>query len=217
MLGKTADNGERVLQDTQPSPTSADHGLGASNFATIMDVPQPEVPQARPVMSGHAVGPLALASGALPGLTGSEDDSAELRCASFGARAGAAVIDFVILQAASMILDSMFLGLLLGNLSTTTILAATMGPLLVSGVFALFYSVWLESSSWQATPGKKIMGLKVVDLHGQRIGFGSASCRNLAKGLSMLTFGMGYLMPLWSTRRQTLHDKVTGCLVIRSA
>ncbi|MCP4594074.1 MAG: RDD family protein [bacterium] len=160
---------------------------------------------------------MAFEPGALPGLTGFEDHPAEPRGASFGARAVAAVIDFVILQMASAIVNSMFLGLLLNNLNATTILAATMGPLLVGGVFALLYSVWLESSSWQATPGKRIMGLKVVDLHGQRIGFGAASWRNLAKGLSMLTFGVGYLMPLWSSRRQALHDKVTGCLVIRSA
>ena len=81
---------------------------------------------------------------------------------------------------------------------------------------ALFYTVWLESSAWQATLGKRMMGLKVVDLQGRRIGFRTSSCRNLAKGLSMLSLGVGYLMPLWDQRKQALHDKAAGCLIVRA-
>lgn len=148
-------------------------------------------------------------AGALP-------DSPKLRYATFGARAAAAVIDFIILQIASMFLDSFFAGLVLTDLSTTTIVTSMLGPVVLGGALAIVYSVWLESSVWQATPGKMMLGLKVVDIEGRRISFAKSSMRNFAKGLSMLTLGVGYLMPLWTARRQALHDRAAGCLVIRA-
>ncbi|MCH8868069.1 MAG: RDD family protein, partial [Proteobacteria bacterium] len=116
----------------------------------------------------------------------------------------------------SMLINGLFLGMLLGNLTSGNMILATVGPLMVGGAFALFYTVWLESSTWQATLGKRLLGIKVVDLEGRRIGFGKSSWRNMAKGLSMLTLGVGYLMPLWDHRRQALHDKAAGCLVVRA-
>ncbi len=113
-----------------------------------------------------------------------------------------------------MFIDSFFAGMLLHSLNTATIAAAMIGPLAIGGALALVYSVWLESSVWQATPGKMMMGIKVVDLNGQRITFAKSSWRNLAKSFSVLTLGMGYLMPLWTARRQALHDRAAGCLVV---
>ena len=47
----------------------------------------------------------------------------------------------------------------------------------------LYYSL-LESSAWQATLGKKALGLEVTDLDGNRIGFGRATGRFFAKIIS---------------------------------
>ncbi|HRX85191.1 MAG TPA: RDD family protein, partial [Phycisphaerae bacterium] len=142
--------------------------------------------------------------------------SGGVRYASFGARAAAAFVDFVILQIVSSIINAVFLGVLLSKLDTTTILIATIVPLVLDAAFTMLYSVWLESSKWQATPGKMLMHLKVVDVEGRRISFGRSSWRNFAKGFSMLTLGVGYLMPLWTRRRQALHDQAAGCCVVRS-
>jgi uncharacterized RDD family membrane protein YckC len=142
--------------------------------------------------------------------------STNLQYATFGARAIAAVIDVVILQIAGSMIDAMFMGALLSHISATSIMVATVGPLVANGVLTLFYCVWLESSPWQATLGKRMMGLKVVDVYGKGISFGRSSSRNVSKSLSVLTLGLGYLMPLWTSRRQALHDKAAGCLVIRA-
>ena len=152
-------------------------------------------------------------------MVGSVTDQANLedvQYVSFVARAAAAVIDVIVMQVGSMFINALFLGMLLGNLTSGNMILATVGPLMVGGAFALFYTVWLESSPWQATLGKRMLGIKVVDLQGRRIGLGMSSWRNMAKGLSMLTLGVGYLMPLWDHRRQALHDKAAGCLVIRA-
>ena len=53
-----------------------------------------------------------------------------------------------------------------------------------AGIVFIFYCllVWLyftlfESGGWQATPGKRLLGLRVTGLSGDRISFGRASGR----------------------------------------
>ncbi len=141
--------------------------------------------------------------------------SLELEYASFGARLLAMIIDMVILNTASSMIQAPFLAVMLGNLNPTTMIVGFAAPLLVGAGLAVVYTVWLESSAWQATLGKKILGLRVVDLDGQRITFWKSASRNFNKSISSLILGIGYLMPLWTAKRQTLHDRMAHCLVIK--
>ncbi len=75
-----------------------------------------------------------------------------------------------------------------------------------------FFAV-CEASPWQATPGKRLFGLRVVDREGRRISFLKASERFFNKTLSALFLGMGYLVLIWNRDRQTFHDWASGCLV----
>jgi uncharacterized RDD family membrane protein YckC len=77
------------------------------------------------------------------------------------------------------------------------------------------YYALLESSTWQATLGKKALGLEVTDLQGARISFGRASGRWAARYISMMTFFIGYAMAGFTARKQALHDMIAGTLVIR--
>lgn len=94
-----------------------------------------------------------------------------------------------------------------------------MMSMLTSAMAIAFIGQWLyfalfESSAWQATPGKRAMGLKVVGETGQRIGFGQASGRYFGKILSGMLFGVGYLMAGLSARKQALHDLVANTFVV---
>jgi uncharacterized RDD family membrane protein YckC/Tfp pilus assembly major pilin PilA len=81
-----------------------------------------------------------------------------------------------------------------------------------------FYFAVLESSSGQATFGKRAFGIKVVDLSGERISFGRATGRHVSKLLSYFTLFIGFLMAGWTARKQALHDMTASCLVVaRSA
>jgi uncharacterized RDD family membrane protein YckC len=77
-----------------------------------------------------------------------------------------------------------------------------------------YYSL-LESSTWQATLGKKALGLEVTDMNGARISFGHATGRWAARYVSVMTLGIGYLMAGFTARKQALHDLIAGTLVIR--
>jgi uncharacterized RDD family membrane protein YckC len=78
----------------------------------------------------------------------------------------------------------------------------------------LYFAV-MESSAWQATLGKKLLGLYVTDLNRQRLTLARATGRTLAKYLSVMTAGVGYLLCGVTERKQALHDVVAKCLVLR--
>ena len=86
----------------------------------------------------------------------------------------------------------------------------------VSFAIGWIYCAGSESSSWQATPGKRILGIAVTDLAGSRISFARASGRYLAESLSSALFLIGYLVQPFTERRQALHDVLAGTLVVRT-
>ena len=87
----------------------------------------------------------------------------------------------------------------------------------------LYWSL-LESSAWQATLGKKALGLYVTDLAGHRLSFGRASGRFFAgRGIAYvpsiggLYFLIDCIMAGCTEKKQALHDMIAGCLVQRNA
>ena len=79
----------------------------------------------------------------------------------------------------------------------------------------LIYATAFLCSPARGTLGMQVMDLHVTDLKGDRISFARAAGRYFATLLSILTFGVGYLVQLFTPRRQTLHDLVSGTVVVR--
>ena len=87
--------------------------------------------------------------------------------------------------------------------------------LLIRTVLNWLYYALLESSSWQATLGKKALGLEVTDMQGMRISFGRATGRFFAKFISGIILLIGFIMAGFTEKKQALHDMIAGTLVIR--
>lgn len=85
----------------------------------------------------------------------------------------------------------------------------------ISIVGQWLYFALMESSSNQGTLGKMALQLKVTGLDGNRITFGRATGRYFAKYISALVLLIGFIMVGLSARKQGLHDKIAGSLVIR--
>jgi uncharacterized RDD family membrane protein YckC len=78
------------------------------------------------------------------------------------------------------------------------------------------YHAFMESSEWQATVGKRAMGLVVTDMAGRRVSFGRSSGRHFGKIITNLVPALlGYIMAAFTEKRQALHDMLAGCLVLR--
>lgn len=85
----------------------------------------------------------------------------------------------------------------------------------VSFLIWIIYSTVLESSVLQGTVGKKIMGLKVVDIDGNRITLTKSIIRNLSKILSYLPISLGFLWVAFSKEKKGWHDSIAKTYVIK--
>lgn len=81
-------------------------------------------------------------------------------------------------------------------------------------VLSWLYFATMESSPWQATLGKRALGMAVTDLAGNRISFGRATGRLFASFISGIPLMLGYLIQPFTAKRQALHDMISGTLVI---
>jgi len=94
-------------------------------------------------------------------------------------------------------------------------IAARLGLNGVSLLVTWLYYALCESSSWQGTVGKKVVGLRVTDLNGNRISFGKATGRHFGKIVSALILGIGFIMIAFTEQKQGLHDILAGTLVLK--
>jgi uncharacterized RDD family membrane protein YckC len=143
------------------------------------------------------------------------------RFAGFWLRFFAVFIDAIIINLVAFI-PSYLLGFFIGYsmsgsapLHEIEAMAIAVGTLFGLVLWWLYYAV-MESSKRQATFGKIVFGLRVVDLDGDRISFGKASGRHFGKILSLITFFIGHFMAGWTRKKQALHDKMSGCLVVKN-
>lgn len=83
-------------------------------------------------------------------------------------------------------------------------------------LLSLFYFAAMESSSYQGTIGALRRKIIITDLAGQRIGFFRATVRHLLQIVSILPFYAGFLGILFTSKKQALHDFLSGCLVVNA-
>lgn len=123
--------------------------------------------------------------------------NAPLRYATFFDRLWAGLIDTLILLPICGFFFLFSLGLI--------------GPVVVSWL----YFALMESGQRQGTYGKRIMGIIVTDMSGQRINFWQGGGRYLLRFLSVFLFFIGIFLMFFTEKRQALHDLLTGTLVLK--
>lgn len=79
----------------------------------------------------------------------------------------------------------------------------------------LYFSLQ-EASRYQATLGKRALGIKVVNRNGSRISLLQAVARTLAKYISGFIFCIGYLMAAFTRHKQALHDIITDSFIVNA-
>ncbi|WP_223700927.1 RDD family protein [Sutcliffiella deserti] len=122
----------------------------------------------------------------------------EHRYAGFWMRVLALIIDGVIIGAISY---------LLGALSGVE-------DYVFSSILGLLYYIIMPVTNLQATLGKSVLGLKIIDLEGEKISVGQSIGRYFSQILSAIILLIGYMMVGWTKRKQGLHDKLASTYVI---
>ncbi|MEU3980342.1 RDD family protein [Streptomyces sp. NPDC026672] len=92
--------------------------------------------------------------------------------------------------------------------------------LTVIGFLAIIgLAIWqlIQEGRTGQTIGKKTVGIRLVkEDSGQPLGVGMAFVRRIAHFLDSLACYLGWLWPLWDSKKQTFADKVCSSIVIRS-
>jgi uncharacterized RDD family membrane protein YckC len=90
---------------------------------------------------------------------------------------------------------------------------STGGEIMLNVICGLVVVIYWASR--QATPGKRALGLRIVDADtGGTPPVGRLVARYLGYIVSGAPLGLGYLWMLWDDRSQTWHDKVAATLVV---
>jgi uncharacterized RDD family membrane protein YckC len=134
--------------------------------------------------------------------------------AGFWLRVGAYLIDVIVIYAAIFIIAIPF-GLDSSMLKEANNSAAFWAgySVLCLGLFAYFPI--MESSKFQATIGKRAVGIIVTGMDGERISLGKALARFFSKILSCIIFYIGFMMAGFTEKKQGLHDMIASTLVVK--
>ena len=88
-----------------------------------------------------------------------------------------------------------------------------LGFFLQIGIWVL-YKMFTEGGPWQATLGKRAMGIKVTTLEGAPISKARAVGRYFGTWVSTLILCIGLLLAGLTQRKQALHDMICSTLVV---
>lgn len=78
----------------------------------------------------------------------------------------------------------------------------------------IIYGFFMDTSSWQGTLGKKIVGIKVSDSYGNRINFVQSMKRNFSKMLSVIPLFIGIFWIFFDKQKRCWHDKIAKTVII---
>jgi uncharacterized RDD family membrane protein YckC len=99
------------------------------------------------------------------------------------------------------------------------VLGAAMGTLAISMLVNIAIGSTYEAvfiSRVGATPGKMVLGLKVVRPNGAPVSLGRAFGRYFAKILSSLTFCIGYIIAGFDSEKRAMHDMIVDTRVVKA-
>lgn len=151
--------------------------------------------------------------------------TAQIKYAGFWRRFLAFFVDTFILNLIGMVLQTllgknpieMFLNMNsleelqeFQNSASTTVISL-MG--LIVGLF--YYSIFYVNYDG-ATPGKRLMAIKVIRDDGSKVTYPVIFIRYLSSFISPFIMGIGYLMVFWDRKKQALHDKIAKTVVVKT-
>jgi len=144
-----------------------------------------------------------------------------MKFANVRQRVGAFLLDYLIIAAYLVLLVIISVGLGFGPLRSVfrAIFAdpnrSEFSAFLLLVLPVVLYFALLECSSWQATWGKRKMGLRVIDTHGARLSFPRSLVRSLLKFAPWeLAHACLWRIPGWPLAPATPSPVITAGLVL---
>lgn len=146
------------------------------------------------------------------------------RIAGPALRTAAHLIDLLLLLTGTFLFGLILVGiaLLLGIADQDSELVQALAGVALVFLFAVQWLYFVICESWKGTtPGKALLGLRVVTKEGRPITFGAAALRNLLRAVDMFpgVFVIGLYLPAFAAmaitgRFQRLGDLLAGTMVV---
>lgn len=117
----------------------------------------------------------------------------------------------------ALAIDAAWLGGLIWGLIYLELRAgwpAPLWPVITAMVLPTLLLTWLWFR-WQTSPGKSILGLRVLRLDGAQLGWRSASLRALGYLVNVLTCGLGFALIGLNASKRGIHDLLAATYVGR--
>jgi uncharacterized RDD family membrane protein YckC/type II secretory pathway pseudopilin PulG len=222
----------QYLASGQIIPTDLAWYQGAPDWMPVTQVPglnpqpvappmaAPQMPPAMPPMGPPGMPPMGAtpAMPAMPPMMGMPSmpmgGSGYVTYAGFWKRVAAYIGDYIVLGIVGSLIGGAMLGSVIKTNDPQKVLAASLGFYALMIPLVVLYFTVMESGAGQATFGKRMVGIVVTDLNGQRISFLKALGRLLGKIVSGAIFYVGFMMAGFTEKKQGLHDIMAGTLVV---
>ncbi|MBO8171551.1 MAG: RDD family protein [Bacillaceae bacterium] len=149
-------------------------------------------------------------------ITTPEHISVSFRVAGLGSRAASHMIDSFIIMIlySSLLFSFVLLSDYMPQITSEGYILAIL--ILILSFLWFFYFILFEFFAAGRTPGKMLIGLRVVQDNGQSITFLSAVLRNILRLIDLLPaiYVIGILMIFFHTRHKRIGDLAAGTMVI---
>lgn len=224
-------DGDSSTPPPPPPPPAAPSDSPAPGYGSTPPPPPPAAPgygQAPPPPAGYGAPPPAYGQsapayndpnqqfGAAPAYTGPYEQGSQVgTLAQWPQRALGWLIDFVALYIPGYILYA------IGGPKTNAVTGEVTAPSALYYLGALYilavaiYNRWYKGGTTGQTIGRGVAGVKLVrERDGQVLGAGMAFVRDLAHIVDSVICYVGWLFPLWDSKRQTIADKIMSTVVV---
>lgn len=139
------------------------------------------------------------------------------RYAGFWIRAGAKIVDGVIMGICSFVVNLVTTGAVTAfarnDSSPEVAIVASVLGMLIQFAIGIAYTTWFLGT-FGATPGKMACGIKVVRPDGSPITYMRAFGRYFGDMLSALVLYIGYIMVAFDDEKRALHDRICDTRVV---
>jgi uncharacterized RDD family membrane protein YckC len=113
----------------------------------------------------------------------------------------------------AQIIDGIILAVIGGVLAT--ILGSELGGVL-SFVIGLTYNWYFWTNNKGQTPGKSVMGVRVVKTGGGGLSTADAVVRYIGYYVNTILLFLGWIWAIFDDKNQGFHDKLAGTIVVKA-
>jgi uncharacterized RDD family membrane protein YckC len=205
-----------MIEQGEVLPTSGIARVGDSQWGEVKDHPYfgslrrtgSSAPQGG--QSKRLPGAPGYESGAVPG---------QRRYAGFWIRFAAYLIDTIFIALLCLVPAIVFgiFGAAVGGTSKGNEAAVVLGVILLYAVLiviVILYQVLTLGGRWQATPGKRLLGLYVITLSGEPVSKWRAIGRYLCYSVSAMPLYIGFMIIGWTKEKRGFHDSICDTRVV---